>query len=95
MNESRNNKDRVRMSPLSDPQIHHPITVAQQGLPHCEWVRIKKLVQECRVGTLNIGTMTGKGRALADIMKRRRVDAMCVQETKWAGNKTKELGEGY
>jgi hypothetical protein len=63
MNESRNNKDRVRMSPLSDPQIHHPITVAQQGLPHCEWVRIKKLVQECRVGTLNIGTMTGKGRA--------------------------------
>jgi hypothetical protein len=39
--------------------------------------------------------MTGKGLDLVDLMKRHRVDAMCVQETRWAGIKAKELGEGY
>ena len=35
-----------------------------------------------RVGTLNIGTMTGRGRELADMIKRRNVDILCLQETK-------------
>ena len=35
---------------------------------------------EVRVGTLNVGTMTGKGRELADMMERRKVDILCVQE---------------
>ena len=36
-----------------------------------------------RVGTLNIGTLTGRGKELGDMMKRRNVDILCVQETKW------------
>lgn len=28
-------------------------------------------------------------------MKRRTVNILCVQETRWRGNKAKELGEGY
>ena len=36
-----------------------------------------------RVGTLNIGTMTGRGRELEDMMERRNVDILCLQETKW------------
>lgn len=28
-------------------------------------------------------------------MKRRAVNILCVQETRWRGNKAKELGEGY
>ena len=35
-----------------------------------------------RVGTLNIGTMIGRGRELADMMERRNVDILCLQETK-------------
>ena len=35
-----------------------------------------------RVGTLNIGTMTGKGRELADMMERRNVDILCLQDTR-------------
>ena len=35
-----------------------------------------------RVGTLNIGTMTGRGKELADMMERRNVDILCLQETK-------------
>lgn len=32
-----------------------------------------------RVGTLNVGTMTGKGGVLVDMMQRRKVDILCVQ----------------
>ena len=35
-----------------------------------------------RVGTLNIGTMTGRGRELAEMMQRRNVDILWLQETK-------------
>ncbi|XP_042856876.1 uncharacterized protein LOC122243383, partial [Penaeus japonicus] len=56
-----------------------------------ERVRPKKLLQPLRVGTLNVGSMTG----LADLMTKRKADILCVQETRWAGNKAKELGDGY
>ena len=47
------------------------------------------------MGTLNIGTMTGRGRELADMMERRNVDILCLQETKWKGNKARNIGGGY
>ena len=47
-----------------------------------------------RVGTLNIGTMTGRGRELADIMEQRNVDIFCLQETKWKGSKARNIGGG-
>ncbi|XP_067137277.1 uncharacterized protein [Centruroides vittatus] len=48
-----------------------------------------------RIGTLNIGTLNGKSRELVDLMQRKRVNILCLQETRWKGNKAKELGEGY
>ena len=42
-----------------------------------------------------MGSMTGRGRAIADLMKERKVDVLCVQETRWTGNKAKELGDGF
>ena len=69
--------------------------MAEQGLPHQERVRPKKLVQEMRIGTLNVGTMTGKGRSLANLMSERKLSILCVQETRWRGNKARELGDGY
>ena len=36
---------------------------------------------ELKVGTLNMGTMTGKSRELADVIERRKIDMLCVQET--------------
>ncbi|KAK3517926.1 hypothetical protein QTP70_027537, partial [Hemibagrus guttatus] len=48
-----------------------------------------------RIGTLNVGTMTGKGRELADVMERRKVDILCVQETRWKGNKARGIGAGF
>ena len=46
------------------------------------------------VGTLNIGTMTGRRRELADMMERRNVDILCLQETKWKGSKARNIGGG-
>ena len=56
--------------------------------------RKSKLV-DVKFATLNVGTMTGRGRELADMMERRRVDVLCVQETKWKGSKAKSIGGGF
>ncbi|KAK3534891.1 hypothetical protein QTP70_001925 [Hemibagrus guttatus] len=36
----------------------------------------------------------GKGRELADVMERRKVDILCVQETRWKGSKARSIGAG-
>lgn len=40
--------------------------------------------------TLNVGIMTTKGRKLVDMMERRNVDTLCVQETKLEGKHDQE-----
>ena len=47
-----------------------------------------------RVGTLNIGTMTGREREVADLMEQRNADILCLQETKWKGSKARNIGGG-
>ena len=58
--------------------------------------RVKRQQERCkgrrsqlRVGTLNIRTMTGRGRELQDMMEQRNVDILCLQETKWKGSKAR------
>ncbi|KAM2624013.1 hypothetical protein TB1_031028 [Malus domestica] len=60
--------------------------------------RVKKLGQKGRVqeskmrlGTWNIGTSTGKSMEVVEVMVRRRINIMCLQETKWVGRKAKDL----
>ncbi|KAK3526061.1 hypothetical protein QTP70_014672 [Hemibagrus guttatus] len=36
-----------------------------------------------------------KGRELADMMERRKVDIPCVQETRWKGSKARSIGAGF
>ncbi|XP_047502966.1 uncharacterized protein LOC125048346 [Penaeus chinensis] len=76
-------------------------------LPYTERIRLKKQAQrrkrreeqrttrKLRVGTLNVGTMTGRGREVVDMMERRKINILCVQETKWKGEKAREMGNGY
>jgi exonuclease III len=44
----------------------------------------KKIVGESRIplGSWNVGSLTGKLRELVDTVIRRRVNILCVQETK-------------
>ncbi|KAK3535493.1 hypothetical protein QTP70_016913 [Hemibagrus guttatus] len=39
--------------------------------------------------------INGKGRELADMMERRKVDILCVQETRWKGSKARSIGAGF
>ncbi|KAK3575628.1 hypothetical protein QTP86_031584 [Hemibagrus guttatus] len=39
--------------------------------------------------------LSGKGRELADMMERRKVDILCVQETRWKGSKARSIGAGF
>ena len=47
-----------------------------------------------RIGTLNVGSMTGRSGEVARMMVERRVNVLCVQETRWRGAKARPLGEG-
>ncbi|KAK9683810.1 hypothetical protein RND81_10G166300 [Saponaria officinalis] len=42
-----------------------------------------------RFGTWNIGSLTGRLGEVGEVMKRRKVHIMCLQETKWVGDKAK------
>ena len=42
-----------------------------------------------------MGTIVGRGREIIDRIERRKIAMLCIQETKWRGGKTKELGNGY
>ncbi|KAF7711439.1 hypothetical protein C0J45_0417 [Silurus meridionalis] len=53
----------------------------QQGKEKCRRV-------VAQVGTLNVGTMTGKGREVADMMERRKVDM-------FKGSKNRNIGGGF
>ncbi|KAK6743515.1 hypothetical protein RB195_010659 [Necator americanus] len=62
--------------------------------------RPKKLVRHrkehpVRLATLNVGTLSGRSRELADSLRKRGVDICCVQETRWKGSKSRRLGDGY
>jgi len=88
----------------SDARRPRPSDVTRhQGLPSRRQGRLTILVQTAspqplslRLGTLNIGTMTGRSRELSDAFKRRRVDVACVQEFKWTlGRKLVGIGDGF
>ena len=78
----------ARAYPVSDARGPR-LTSVRQGLLGFRRSRLKKQIG-VRVGTLNVGTMTGRGRELADLMERRKVGVLCVQETRWKGNKARE-----
>ena len=46
--------------------------------------------QDLRTATLNVGTMTGRGNEIWDMMERRNLLVLCVQETKWKGSRRPE-----
>ena len=71
------------------------VVINEQGSSHFTQRvrRARKLVDESkiRLGNWNVGSLTGKLREIVDTMTRRRVNILCVQETKWTGQKAKEV----
>ena len=64
----------------------------EQGFPHFyERVRVKKLAHKykIRLASWNIGSLTDRLAELVDVMIRRNISILCVQETKWVGEKVR------
>ena len=81
---------------LSDTTCPRPNIPTSEGLQQRWRLRTKKLAKiRVRLLTVNIGTIAGKGREVAEMLNRRQVDIVCVQDTKWKGNKARQIGEGY
>jgi hypothetical protein len=81
---------------LSDALHRRPGVVKnEQGSSHLtrRMQRVRKLAEpsRVRVGTCNVGSLTGKLREVVDTMIRQRVNILCIQETKWKGQKAKEV----
>lgn len=94
----------ARASPASDA-LQRPLDAVENGrrVPQNPRLRLKKLVGnkkwkrkgKIRIGNWNVGSLTGKGRELVDVMQRRDIKILCIQETKWKGNSARKIGEGY
>ena len=75
---------------LSDTTCPRANMPTSEGLPQRWHLRTKTLAKiRVRFLTVNIGTMTGKSREVAEMLKRMQVKIACVQERKWKGNKAR------
>ncbi|XP_063697808.1 craniofacial development protein 2-like [Culicoides brevitarsis] len=77
--------------PASDPEANRNIGASSHHYPGESNMKFMKL----RFSTWNIGSLTGKSSELANLMQRRRIDIMGLQETKWKGQKSKSLPHGF
>ena len=87
----------LRRSQVGDAQVQPLTTVRNgRGVPqHCPRLQLKKQMDVLRIGSWNVGTMMGKGREVVGMMMRRRGGILCVQETKWKGNCSRQLESGH
>ena len=67
-----------------------------QGLPSGGRGRLKKLVRErgrrmrkVKIATLNVGSMTGRSGEIAQLMRKKSLHVLYVQDTKWKGSKAR------
>ena len=93
----------ARAYPVSDARDHRPGSATHgQGLPPGGRRRLKKLVQErgrrlrkLKLASLNVGSMTGRSGEIEQLVRKKSLYVLCVQETKWKGSKAREIGAGY
>ncbi|KAI5643615.1 hypothetical protein NE865_04417 [Phthorimaea operculella] len=48
-----------------------------------------------RLATWNIGSLTGRSQELAEVLQRRKINICCIQELRWKGSKSRNIGNGY
>ncbi|KAG2629566.1 hypothetical protein PVAP13_3KG464903 [Panicum virgatum] len=84
-------------NPLSDALHRNPgVVINGQGPGRhppkgVSYRDLGTMISEQWSGSWNVGSLTGKLRELVDAAIRRRVNILCVQETKWKGQKAKEV----
>ncbi|XP_063540093.1 craniofacial development protein 2-like [Cydia strobilella] len=86
------NAIKVRASPVSDGQRLSNANGNAKAYPvsdgrHC--------ANKLRIATWNIGSLTGRSQELAETLQRRNINICCIQELKWKGCKSRDIGRGY
>ena len=97
MNDTAMVSSTVRSSPVRDGQQSRLTAVGKrQGLSHRlrMWPK-KRANTRLRILSVNVGTMKGKSRELADMLDKRRLYIACVQDTQWKGSKPREIRDVY
>ncbi|KAK3524086.1 hypothetical protein QTP70_018009 [Hemibagrus guttatus] len=84
-------------SPDSGRQSHQTYQAELNVVTHRElWVDpVVRRCLRCVAGLAALPPGLGKGRELADMMERRKVDILCVQETRWRSSKARSIGAGF
>ena len=86
-------RDRDTASGVTDAP-HLPAAARNERGPGRASTRQRPLC-EVRMGSLNVGTMEGKALEVVEMMKRRKMEVLCVQEKKWKGDRARKMAEGY
>ena len=87
----------ARAYPVSDARDNRPGSETNgQGIPPGGRRRLNKLVQErgrrlrtLKLASLNVGSMTGRSGEIVPLMRKKSLQVLCVQETKWKGSKAR------
>ncbi|KAL0811092.1 hypothetical protein ABMA28_010360 [Loxostege sticticalis] len=88
---------RARASPISDG-TSKDVTSNARASPPSDGKKKQQImgpICQMRIATWNIGSMTGRSTELSAVLERRFIDVCCVQETKWKGAKSRQIGKGY
>ena len=91
--------DNARASPGGDACQQPPADMRSgRGVLRRRRPLLKKIVERkernVKIGSWNVGSMTGRGRELVEVCKKSNIGILCEQETKWTGKSARELGEG-
>ncbi|KAK3534513.1 hypothetical protein QTP86_016589 [Hemibagrus guttatus] len=79
----------------------HLSTTSNSQTPNSTMAKTKELSKDTKNKIVDLHqagkteSAIGKGRELADMMERRKVDILCVQETRWKGSKARSIGAGF
>ena len=75
-----------RLHAIGDPGVRNHVRA--RHIPGAGNIKRK-----LRIGSLNVGSMTSRSYELEDLMRRRRIDIMCLQEVGWrnSGNRARFL----
>nr|XP_016496954.1 PREDICTED: uncharacterized protein LOC107815830 [Nicotiana tabacum] len=85
------NSQKSSMALVNDGRVRSYPRGCQCGGGGAEGKRSKGATR-LRVGSWNIITLTGKSVELAKILEKRKINIACVQETRWVGDKARDVG---
>ncbi|XP_063537823.1 uncharacterized protein LOC134747173 [Cydia strobilella] len=95
-------KSNARASPVSDDNANYATHLENnhaRAYPQSDGKdknsRSQTNITQLRLATWNLGTMTGRSYEISEILKARHIDVCCVQETKWKGSKSRDIGNDY